>query len=562
MLEHVSVRDFALIEKAEFDLSSGFVVFTGETGAGKSLIVGALGFMFGERSDTDTIRAGAEECAVSAIFNVKDNEKALSWLGAHDLPAEEGRVTLRRGLKRSGRSYAYIQASAVTRSDLEGFTCLLADIHGQHEHQSLLDEARHLEYLDGFAALESAKKDYRASYEAWIALAREYRKKSHEAQRRESEEEFISFAVKEINSAKIKKDEDDELAKEELVLSHHEKLFAALKTALEGLIGDGVTGEAAVQMLKRSSMEIQTAKDIDAGLTELAARLESAYIEVEDVASSLALRLETLRFDPIRLEEVLARQAELRRIKKKYGPSLDDVIERGRRDAALLDSFDGWEDEKLRLEEELTRLKSEVLAGAETLSARRGAACPILSRKVEAILSKLGMQSAAFDVQVQTQKNEGGKIVLGPDGKDDVVFLIAPNLGETAKPLAKIASGGELSRVALAIRAVLASGGTAGTLIFDEIDTGIGGEVAVSVGAYLKEIARFKQVLCVTHLATIAARADSHFLVEKEETGGRTGTKITELNRSSRESEIARMLSGDKEGSLSLAHAAELLMKS
>jgi DNA repair protein RecN (Recombination protein N) len=561
MLEHVSVRDFALIEAAEFDLPSGFIAFTGETGAGKSLIVGALGFLLGERADTGTIREGAEECSVSAVFDISGNEKACAWLLNHDLADEGGRVTLRRGLRLTGRSYAYIQASAVTRAELEEFSSLLADIHGQHEHQSLLDEAHHLEYLDGFASLETEKHNYRRVYEAWTALAREYRRKEQEAQKRENEEEFLAFSVKEIVSAKIKKNEDDELAREELMLSQHEKLYGFLKSALEGLSGGSGVG-GVVQALKKASLELQAAKDIDTSLGELVERLISAYIEVEDVASSLASRFESLRFDPSRLEEVLSRQAELRRLKKKYGPGLDDVLERARHDAALLESFDGWEEEKASLEKELSRRKAEVLTGAESLSGKRGSACPVLSSKVEVILSKLGMQSAAFDVRLRTQKNPAGKTILGPEGKDEIVFLIAPNLGESSKPLAKIASGGELSRVALAIRAVLASGGASDTLIFDEIDTGIGGEVAVAVGDYLKEISRFKQVLCVTHLATIAAKADSHFLVEKEEAEGRTGTRITELGRVERESEIARMLSGDRDGSLSLAHAAELLTRS
>ena len=561
MLEHVSVRGFALIEAAEFDLHPGLIVFTGETGAGKSLIVGALGLLFGERADIGSIREGAEECSVSAIFGMDGNEKALAWLANRDLATEGGRVTLRRGLKVNGRSYAYIQATAVTRADLEEFTGLLADIHGQHEHQSLLDEARHMEYLDGFAALENMKKTYRQSYEVWTALAREYRKRAQEALRREAEEEFLAFTVKEIASAKIRMNEDDELAKEELMLSQHEKLYGSMKSALEDLSGhDG--GAGAVQALKKSSMELQSAREIDASLGELVERLETACIEIEDASSSLASRFQSLRFDPARLEEVLDRQAELRRMKKKYGPSIEDVLERAKHDAALLHTFDGWLEEKLRLEGQLSRLKTEVLAGAEALSARRAAASPALSGQVESILSRLGMQSAGFEVRLTTQKNETGKTVLGPEGKDGIAFLIAPNLGESAKPLTKIASGGELSRVALAIRAVLASGGSAETLIFDEIDTGIGGEVAVSVGTYLKELSRFKQVLCVTHLATIAAKADRHFLVAKEETAGRTGTRIAELGKAERESEIARMLSGDREGDLSLAHAAELLSKS
>ena len=562
MLEHLSVRDFALIDTAEVDFSNGLVLFTGETGAGKSLIVGAIGFLFGGRGDSGIIREGAEECSVSAVIGMPENVSARSWLSEHDIPEEDGIVTLRRGLKGNGRSFAYIQNRAVSRADLADFTALIADIHGQHEHQSLLDAESHLLFLDSFASLEGEKESYRTSYEVWTARLREYRKRLAEAERRVQEQDLLEFALKEIQTAKVKPGEDDELSQEENILAQHEKLFDAVKNVVESLSLRDSEANGAVGTLRKAKAGLDSAKEIDPRIAELAARLETAYFEVEDIAESVSAYMQGLKFDPKRLEEIESRLAELKRLKKKYGPSLSDVIEKGKRDAAILDSFASWQDDKADLEKEIAELKRIALEKAEILSSKRKEAATGFSSQVEAILSRLGMSHARLPISIENRKSETGRLLLAPTGMDEVEFLIAPNLGEPPKPLSKIASGGELSRVALAIKAVLSSKDTVDTLIFDEIDTGIGGEVAVAVGAYLKDISQYKQVLCVTHLASIAARADTHYKVDKKIDGGRTVTRIERLQGRNREEEIARMLAGDREGAASLAHAAELLRRS
>lgn len=563
MLEHLSVRDFALIDEAEVDFPEGLVLFTGETGAGKSLIVGALGFLFGGRGDSGLIREGSEECRVSAILDVGGNPAALAWLAEHDIPDEGGSLTLRRGLKSGGRSYAYIQNIAVSRSDLAAFTSLIADIHGQHEHQSLLDRDSHLAFLDSFAGLEEDNASYKAGYEAWAARLREYRRRLAEAEKREREQDILAFSVGEIHGAKIKPNEDEELMREERLLSQHEKLFAAVRNAVDALmhIRQGES-EGAVGSLKKARTGMDAAKEIDPGLSEFSARLENAYFEVEDIAESVSAYSEGLKFDPERLEAIEDRLAELKRLKKKYGPSLADVLARGVKDAAAMEAFSSWKEDRIELEREIAELKKTVLAKAEELSRKRANAAKGFSLQVETILSKLGMSHARLPVAISPLKSETGKLLLSPRGMDDVEFLIAPNLGEPPKPLAKIASGGELSRVALAIKAVLSSKDTVDTLIFDEIDTGIGGEVAVAVGSYLKGISRFRQVLCVTHLVSIAARADAHYMVDKKVENGRTVTRIDRLEGRSKEEEISRMLAGDRDGAASLAYAAELLKRS
>jgi len=562
MLEHLSVRDFALIDAAEVEFSDGLVLFTGETGAGKSLIVGAIGFLFGGRADSGVIREGSDECTVSAILDIAQNKAALAWLREHDIPEEEGSLNLRRGLRNNGRSYAYIQNRAVSRADLADFTSLIADIHGQHEHQTLLDKESHLIFLDSFAGLEPEKEAYRTSYEAWTTRLREYKRRLAEAERREREQDMLTFALKEIQAAKIKPNEDDELMQEEKILSQHEKLFDAVRNSVDGLSLRGGEANGAVESLRKAKAGLDAAKDIDVKLGDLATRLESAYFEVEDIAESVSAYLEGLKFDPQRLEDIESRLAELKRLKKKYGPSLADILAREERDAAALEAYSSWESDKADLEKEIAELKKQALEKAEALSTRRKDAAIGFSRQVETILSHLGMVHARLPISVNPLKSETGKLILSSAGMDDVEFLIAPNIGEPPKALAKIASGGELSRVALAIKAVLSSKDAVDTLIFDEIDTGIGGEVAADVGSYLKGISRFKQVLCVTHLASIAAKADVHYKVDKKVEDGRTVTRIDQLRGREREEEIARMLAGDSEGAASLAHAAELLRRS
>ena len=559
MLEHLSVKDFALIDEAEVDFLGGLVLFTGETGAGKSLIVGAIGFLFGGRADPGLIREGREECLVSAVLGIGANKEAMEWLASRDIPDDEGTVILRRGLKSGGRSYAYIQNRAVSRSDLADFTSLLADIHGQHEHQSLLNKESHLSLLDSFADLDDEKDSYKASYDAWNSRLREYKEKLADAARRERERDFLSFAANEIKAAKIKPNEDGELELEEKILSQHEKLFDAIKSAADSLSLRGGESGGVIGDLRRTKAGLAAAKDIDPSLSDLAERLDSAYFEVEDIAESIVGYLEGLKFDPSRLEAIESRLAELRRLKKKYGPSLADVIEREKRDAEALESFAAWEDDRIALEKAIAALKKEALGKAELLSGKRKKAAMEFSARVETILARLGMSHARMPISIEQTKSESGKILLTHDGMDDVEFLIAPNIGESSKPLIKIASGGELSRVALAIKAVLSSKDAVDTLIFDEIDTGIGGEVALAIASYLKEISRYKQVFCVTHLATIAARATMHYSVDKVIEEGRTVTRIRLLEGRQREEEIARMLAGDREGAASLAHAAELL---
>lgn len=559
MVEHLSVRNYAIIEAAEVDLPPGLVVFSGETGAGKSLIVGALGFVLGSKIDSSLLRDGASECSVSATILIKNNNPALSWLNQHGIDSEDDRILLRRGFKSTGRSYAYIQDSTVTRTELLDFTSLLADIHGQHEHQRLLDPVRHLEILDEFASLYEVKVQYRAKYELWIASLKEYRIKAAEAEKILKDMDDLAHSAAEIKSARIKKGEDEELLAEEKKISQFERLFRELTDASSKL---SASSEGAVGQIRHAIGNLDNLKGIDPLLEAWKKRLEQAFLDVEDIAASVATYLLDLRFDPARLEEVESRIALLSRLKKKYGPSLDDVLARYDHDSKKMEDNSSWELDKSRLEGKIKELRNETLMLAEKLSDMRKKAAEHFSGEVENILKKLGMDQAKMPVHFEKSLSPEGKLMLSSTGMDRIELMIAPNIGESPKPLAKIASGGELSRVALAIKAVTSSRDTTNTLVFDEIDSGIGGEVGVAVGTYLKVISHAKQVLCVTHLASIAVRADTHVVVSKHVEDGRTITKVEGLSGEAREMEVARMLAGDKDRDSSRAHAAEMLRTS
>ncbi len=565
MLEELTVRDFALIERLSVSFTGGLNLLTGETGAGKSLLVGAIGFLLGAKADTGVIRQGAEESLVTGVLDVSRNAEAQAWLSARGLEPEEGRVLVRRGIKSNGRGSAYIQNQSALRSDLAELTSLLVDLHGQHEHQSLLLPENHRKLLDSYARIEGEAAAFGERFAALSAERRAYESALASEAERGREIEFLRFAVDEIGKAKLRLGEEEELQAEELLLSQHEKLFAAVEAAHGALSGGpagaGDEGEGALAALRRLRSGLEGAGAIDPSLSDLARRSDDAFYELEDVADSLRHYLGSLSFRPERLEEVETRLSDIRKLKKKYGATIEAVLERLEEDKGRLSRLETWEEDKGEIERRIAGMEAEVLSAALALSEKRRAAAAGLQSKIESIVRTLGMPSAKFFVRVGRKLADGGKPVVGPYGVDEIEFLIAPNPGENAKPLARIASGGELSRVALAAKTVLAGSDSVDCLIFDEVDAGIGGEVAVAVGEHLKSLGKSKQVLCITHLASIAVRADNHYRVEKEVSGGRTTTRLSRMEGRVRAEEIARMLAGDPREEASIAHATELLRK-
>ncbi len=561
MLEQLSVRNFAIIEQIDLELSAGMTVFSGETGAGKSLIVDALGFLLGARADSSIIREGATECAVSGVFSVCNAQEIAHWFSEREIEwRPEEAILLRRTMKQNGRSLAWIQDRQVSRNELVEFTQYLVDIHGQHEHQRLIDPATHIDMLDAYAALGQELQNYESAYAEWRNALQKYRDLLDQKAKRSQEADYLEFVVKEIAAIKPKLNEDEQLEAEEKILSQHEKLFGAISDAASLLCGG--EGSDVLHALRRIRADIENARAIDSRLGALSERLAAAYYELEDVSESIREYQANLRFDPARLERIEERLAELQKLKRKYGPRLTDVFDRYERARATLETLAHADENLAELEQRVKTLKERVFSAALHLSEKRLSAAVSMSSSIEEIIRKLGMPDVRVHLRVTRAKDETGAYRATSRGVDDVEFYIAPNPGEPERPLSRIASGGELSRFALALKAVLAAHDVVDTLVFDEIDTGIGGQVGVAVGEYLKQLSQYRQVLCVTHLATIAAQADQQYKVDKHVSAGRTSTSLHLLSRQEREVEIARMLSGSAESEVSRTHAAELLNQS
>ncbi|MDR1211954.1 MAG: DNA repair protein RecN [Spirochaetaceae bacterium] len=560
MLEELSVRNYALIDQLSVSFENGLNILTGETGAGKSIIVGSLGFLFGGKADTDIIRGGAEEASVSAVISVNgSNSEALRWLKERDIGDDDRRVILRRNLKTSGRSSIFIQDAPVTRNDLVEFTSFLFDIHGQHSHQSLLRKESHRVYLDRFAGLEEECAEFnrvflelaekRRAVESYLASERD----------REARLDLLRYAVDEIAASAPRPGESRELEAEAAKLGDFEKL-AGLIAAGTGAFFDDES--SALGLLRRVKNSLEGAAAVDVSLQALSRRIDDLYYEADDAADQLRSYRDALSYDPSRLEAVEERLALLYRLKKKYGENEEAVLAYRENAETEIEALSNYEENRDKLKAETAALEKDIAARAQSISSRRREAAVRLGRRIGEILGSLGMPKAKFEVAVGIKGRNAatGNLVIGPWGADDVEFLISANPGEPVKDLARIASGGELSRVMLAIKTVLTGADTVETMIFDEIDTGIGGEVALSVGQYLAEIGRVKQIFCVTHLASIAVRADNHLMVAKKTAGSRTHTVLSALKPRERRAEIARMLAGDS-GAAALAHADELLAK-
>ena len=572
MLEELSIRNYALIDSITLSFRPGFNVLSGETGAGKSIIVGSLSFLMGGKAEIDVIRSGCEEAGVSAVISVKkSNAEVSGWLKARDIECDEDTVIVRRNIKTSGRSSIYIQNVPVTRQDLAEFMGLLFDLHGQHNHESLLRRESHRRYLDRFAGIEDEVGDFSRVFLDLTEKRKAMETSVKSGLEREERLEILNYAVGEIEAAHVRAGEIRELENEAQKLADFEKLAGFIQSAAECLFEDE---RSVLPLTRRAKNSLDSACAVDASLGEINRRFENLYYEAQDIAGDFRAYKDNLSFDPRRLDKVNERLAMLHKLKKKYAKapaaaSSDEEAILSYRTQALaeIDALTGAEENREKLKVQIAAAEKTVVAKAQVLRQKRSAAAGKLGVLITGILKHLGMPNARFQASV-IPKQQDGQIVFGPWGAEEVEFMISANTGEPLKELAKIASGGELSRVMLAIKTALLSESEEGrqedggveTLVFDEIDAGIGGEVALKVGEYLTQIGKLKQIFCVTHLASIAVRADNHFKVEKKTEGGRTYTGIGPLSAEGRRKEIARMLAGDT-GGAALAHADELMLK-
>lgn len=558
MLEELSISNIALIERTILRFTPGMNVLSGETGAGKSILAGALGLLHGDKGDPDLIRTGAEEAVVNGTFVVGNSAELNSWLSERGLSKDEGRILIRRILRRQGKSGIYIQGQAFSLKELTDLASMIFDMHGQHEHQSLFNVDNHRLMLDRFGGFQ---EDANSLYQLFVELASltKQREKLLENERdRQRQQEYLGFAVKDIRDAGLKLSEDTELEQERKILGQSERLFSLCAQLNEAL--SAAEGGAMAQLYSARHL-LHDIAQIDGGMQENHDRVENLYYEMEDISSQLSAYQDRMVFDPARLEEIEERLSIIQRLKKKYGASVEEVLaylENAERELEQLENFDQNLD---GLSSQIKDIETKVLSLALELSKKRKSAAGRLKQVVESSLKTLSMAKTVFEVSFRQKESDRGTPVCGPYGIDSIEFLLSSNPGEPLKPLRSVASGGEISRIMLSIKAALSDSDEVSCLVFDEVDTGIGGEVAVALGEHLYKLSRSKQILSITHLASIAVRADNHIKVEKVLHDGRTFTQVETVDGEHRVEEIARMLSGEPSGEASLGHARELLKR-
>ena len=558
MLEELVVKNYALIDQLQVRFSRGLNILTGETGAGKSIMIGALGLVLGLKADTEALRSGASEIDVAGIIKLEDNPEARAWLLEQGIEAENGTIIIRRVVKKNGKSTIFVQSAPFTLTALRELTGMLFDLHGQHEHQSLLSSENHRRLLDHYGGITSDVTAFSALHTRLLKLREEYSTLIAEQQERIRKVELLEHAVREIEEAKLKVGEEKQLRSEQNLLANHERLIHLIEEVYSATAESRGGALAGLRQARGSLAEVAK---IDSSMSQSSKQLENAFFELEDFVQNLGRYKGSIDFDPSRLEQIEERLDLIKRLERKYGGSIEAVLAYREDSQKQLESIQGSEATQKKLEGQISALEKELRTRAERITSLRKQASVGLREKIVEELVQLGMPKVRFSVQIEDRSGEGGKVLYSNTGKDRVEFLISPNPGEPYKRLAQIASGGELSRIMLAIKSVLAESDHINSLIFDEVDSGIGGEVAIAVGERLKRLARRKQVLCITHLATIAAQADNHIKVQKVTQAGRTVTRVNPVTGAERQQEIARMLAGDKTGDTSLRHAQELLQK-
>lgn len=563
MLEDLTIKDFAIIDQITIEFSKGFTVLSGETGAGKSILIGALSFLLGGKAEVSQIRSGSGEASVSGTFLLDNPDPEMkSWLTEHGIEAENNRVLLRRFIRLNGKSGAWIGSVPATRSDLAEFSAFLIDIHGQHEHQSLMKVSEHRKFLDSRAGITDEVRAFTSLYTSLIEKRRILEQLNSDDGERLRKIDMYTFAVKEISDANLKDGEDENLTEEEARLASYEKLYSGIESVREMLDG---AEESAVPLLKRIRRENQTIAALDKTIAALDTRLENAFYELSDIAEEFNSYSQKLVYDPARLAEVQERLSLIYDLKKKYASSqsapLSEIFDYLEKAQTMLEQLGSGAQNKEALAEEIAELEKRVYIAAKKISEKRQNIGSILSNEVSNILKTLGMGNARFSVNITEKAGSNVEQRCGPFGMDNIEFLISANAGSHLLPLARIASGGELSRVMLALKTIFARIDTVPTLVFDEIDTGIGGEVAVAVGSHLKKLAASRQIFCITHLASIAVYADNQIKIEKGVEAGKTSSHVREVRGEERAAEIARMLSGDSDSEQSLEHARSMLEK-
>jgi DNA repair protein RecN (Recombination protein N) len=565
MLLKLHIKDFALIDDLEIDFKGGLNILTGETGAGKSIIIDAVNMIIGERASSEYIRTGKQSAMVEAVFDC-DGEALGDLLKEYGIEAEDGLIIITREITEQGRNFCRANGRSVPVSVLKKLGRYLIDIHGQHQHQSLLESNTHMELLDllGGEEVLTAREDVARIYElsrTFAGRVEDLVKKREELRRHK---DILKYEIDEIEKAHLTPGEDVELEEKRRVLENAGKIFAALELAYS-LLYLGDEAPSIIDNLGKIISHLEEIKKYFKPVESLSETLKNMLYELQDVAAAIRNYKESVEFDPEMLNEIQSRLELLDRLKAKYNMSIDELLKYKEEAAARLDDVLNIDDEIAELEEELKITNKSLVEKALALHNLRKKTAARLERDISKELQDLGMKGIQFAVNFKWEEDDSGLEVNGRrykitrDGFDRVEFLISTNPGEPLKPLAKIVSGGEASRIMLALKNIMAKVDNIPCLIFDEIDAGIGGRTAQIVGEKLSRIAKSHQVLCVTHSPQIASLGDAHFLIKKETLGGKTYTRVSEIRGQDRVNELARMLGGAEITGNTLAHAREML---
>lgn len=551
MLSLLHIENIAIIESADIRFDRGFNVLTGETGAGKSIVIDAIGAVLGERTSRELIRTGAKSALVTAVFS---GGECVPWLAENGFPTAD-ELHLQREILSDGRNACRVNGRPLTVAQLRELGRQLLNIHGQHDGQQLLDPASHLGYLDSFGKTASCLEDYRQAYDEVAALRRQIKSMEMDEAERSRRVDTLQYQIRELERANLKAGEDEELDERKKLLRGAGKLMDAIQEAQQALSGGDDTS-GACDLIADAEGAVRSVGRISSQMEELGEKLSALRFAADDAVETLRDLSRDFDFSPDELDRVEGRLDVIYRLKKKYGSTVAEMLNYLGQCREELDRIQDADDTIIRLQEKLDKIRKEAVRRGELLSEARKAAADTLRIRVQEELRQLDMPKVQFQSQFLPLEGEDS---LGPDGMEQIQFLMSANVGEAMKPIQKVASGGELARIMLALKNVLAEDDGIGSLVFDEVDTGVSGRAAQKVAEKMADVARHKQVLCVTHLPQIAAMADTHFAVSKGERGGRTYTQVDRLEQGGRETELARLMGGSSVTSAMMGSARELL---